>query len=293
MKARTIFRITVPILGAAAVSLFILQARGSSALCTQAAPAPVAKALLAVRAEGRVAAYPGAQVEVGTDVAGRLRAVLVREKDRVRRGQLLAEFDSDDLKAELDEARASLGAAEAELRLSEVEIDRAAELVRQEVAPRQDLDRRLRDRDVAAAKRETAAASISRLEALLAKTRIASPIDGAVIARHADAGETLDRGAEIVTVADLSKLRIEAEVDEYDSGRVSLSAPVTISAEGFDGSWQGRVEEIPDQVGPRILKPTDPGRPTDTRVLLVKVAFDGPNPLKLGQRVQVEVRRGA
>ncbi|MES1210824.1 MAG: hypothetical protein ABUL63_00690, partial [Acidobacteriota bacterium] len=84
--------------------------------------------------------------------------------------------------------------------------------------------------------------------------------------------------------------RIEAEVDEFDAGRVTLGSIVKVTAEGFAGqSWKGTVEEIPDAVVGRRLKPQDPGRPSDTRVLLVKVALGEATPLKLGQRVEVEI----
>ena len=56
--------------------------------------------------------------------------------------------------------------------------------------------------------------------------------------------------------------------------------------------WQGQVEEIPHAVVDRQTRPEDPGRPADTRVLRVKVAFREPNPLKLGQHVEVEIIRG-
>ena len=103
-------------------------------------------------------------------------------------------------------------------------------------------------------------------------------------------GETLEAGKRIVTVADLSKTRIEAELDEFDSGRVRLDDAVRVTAEGYDGRvWKGRVEEIPDAVVGRRLKPQDPGKPEDTRVLLVKVALLEPTPLKLGQRVEIRI----
>jgi HlyD family secretion protein len=93
-----------------------------------------------------------------------------------------------------------------------------------------------------------------------------------------------------VTIADLNRVRVEAEVDEYDVGRVVLGAPVTVTAEGFSGaSWLGRVEEIPDSVVPRRTRPEDPSRPADTRVLLLKIALSSRTPLKLGQRVEVEI----
>jgi len=67
------------------------------------------------------------------------------------------------------------------------------------------------------------------------------------------------------------------------------SSALSAGAEGHDGSWHGFVEEIPDAVSGRVLKPQDPGKPTDNRILLVKIRLDGPTPRKLGQRVEVAI----
>jgi hypothetical protein len=65
---------------------------------------------------------------------------------------------------------------------------------------------------------------------------------------------------------------------------------VTVTAQGWTGqSWRGRVEEVADSVTLRRLKPQDPARPTDTRVLAVKVAFTDPTPLKLGATVELRI----
>jgi multidrug resistance efflux pump len=96
----------------------------------------------------------------------------------------------------------------------------------------------------------------------------------------------------LCAIADLDRLRLEVEVDEYDAGRVALGAPVRITAEGYDGQdWLGKVEDIPDAVTARRLRPQDPARPVDVRVLLVKVALQQATPLKLGQRVEVRIGR--
>ena len=81
-------------------------------------------------------------------------------------------------------------------------------------------------------------------------------------------------------------------MDEFDTARIQLGAAVRVRAEGFGQTWTGRVEEIPDTVTNRPIKPQDPARPTDTRVLLVKIALGSPTPLKLGQRVEVELASG-
>jgi HlyD family secretion protein len=243
-----------------------------------------------VTAEGRVVTYPGAEVVVGTEAAGRIVRLDVVEKSVVRKGATIAELNADDLRASLAEAEARAAEAEADARFYDREERREEALIARRAGTPQNLDVNRRGLDAARARRAAARADADRIRALIAKTRITAPIDGVVTARHADAGETVEVAAEIVTIADLDRIRIEAEVDEYDTGRVELGADVLITAEGFPGaSWRGKVEEIPDSVVPRRIRPEDPGRPIDARVLPVKIAFSEPTPLKLGQRVEVEI----
>jgi len=287
-------RLLWPVLALGLLAVAALQARaaaGPSRKAVSASPAASEAGRNRVAAEGRVVAYPGAEVVVGTDLAGTLVQMRVQEKQPVRKGELLAELRSDDRRAELAEARARVAEADAEIRLAEADLERARLLWEKEVGSRQALDKAERDLQTARARRETARATADRLDAVLARTRILSPIDGVVIARHAQSGETLEAGQKIVTVADLSKTRVEAELDEFDAGRVALGDGVRVSAEGWDGGWRGRVEEIPDSVVGRRLKPQDPGKPEDTRVLLVKIALLEPTPLKLGQRVEISIDR--
>lgn len=245
-----------------------------------------------VIAEGRLVTYPGAEVLVGTELGGTVVRLLVEEKDRVRKGQVLAEIKADDLRAELAEARARVAEAEADIRFADVDIARAERLLAEKVGTQDAADRARRNRDATYARRSTALAAVDRIEALLAKSRIVAPIGGVVITRSVDAGEHVEAGDALLTLADLDRTRIEAEVDEFDAGRIALGSPVQVKVEGYEGqSWKGTVEEIPDAVVPRRLKPQDPGRPSDTRVLLVKVSLDEPTPLKLGQRVEVSVGR--
>jgi len=103
------------------------------------------------------------------------------------------------------------------------------------------------------------------------------------------ARETVAAGGQLLRVARMDRVRVEAEIDEFDLSRVRLSSPVKVHAEGMAGSWRGHVEEVPANVVGRKLKPQDPARPSDTRILLVKVALDEPTPLKLGQRVELEL----
>jgi RND family efflux transporter MFP subunit len=216
------------------------------------------------------------------------------ESQAVRKGELVAELDSEEIRAALAEARALVMEDEAELRLAEANLRRRQDLADQRVISAHDLDQARRDLDTARARLETARAAVTRHEAQLAKTRIVAPISGTLIARHVDAGETVEAGARIVTLADLSRLRVEAEADEADAAALAAGTPATITADGYPGrSWRGRVEEIADSVTLRKLKPQDPSRPTDTRILSVKVAFAEPTPLKLGTTVELRIQPDA
>ena len=243
-----------------------------------------------VAAEGRVVAYPGAEVTIGADAIGRLLRVTVEEGDVVKKGDVLAEIDASDLIASRDEAKARLEEALAERQLARLNADRKVRLFAEGILPAFDRDAASRDVEITQARIETATASIRRLDATIAKTRMTAPIAGTVTSRQINAGQMVDRGDPAFVIADLSRLRIEGEAHEADAGRVVMGAEVEIRADGFPGqSFRGRVEEIPGSVTLRRIKPQDPARPTDVRVLALKVVFEGKTPLKLGSTVDLVV----
>jgi HlyD family secretion protein len=254
-----------------------------------AIPANARTAERDIVAEGRLVAYPNAEVVVGTDIGGTIGSLPVQEKDRVGKGELLALIKAEDLKAEHARVKAELQEVEAEIRFNASEMKRTQRLLKSDVLSRQQFDKVRRDLDTSRARKKSIEAEGRRIQALIDKTCIDAPISGTVTVRHVDPGETVQAGAKIVTLVDLSRTRVEAEVDEFDAANVRLGDRVTITSEGYDGLWEGRVEEIPDVVSQRRIKPADPSRPSDVRVLLVKIALDGPVPLKLGQRLEVRI----
>jgi HlyD family secretion protein len=244
-----------------------------------------------VMAEGRLVTYPGAEVTLASEVDGILNKVLVKEKQTVKQGELLVEVSAYEIEAARSQAQSRLAETEVDIKMYTREDARAKQLVEANFISPQMREKNLYDLNAARSRHATAAAEIRRIDAMLAKTRIRAPIDGTVISRKANAGETVTRGGELMTIANLDKLRIEAEVDEFDAKHVNLGDEVQISAEGYDGvKWRGHIEEIPVNVVARRLQPQDTARPTDTRVLLVKIALDEPIPLKLGQRLEAHFK---
>jgi HlyD family secretion protein len=286
MKMRTM--LVAAVIGLGLLAATVIQARSVGGRPAPVAPAPAVSR--GVAAEGRVSAYPGSEVRLAAERGGRVMRVLVAEGQAVAKGALLAEIDSDELRAALAEARARVTEARAEVKLADLNRDRRERLVREQIVAAHDLDQASRDLDIARARLETASAEVTRYEAQIRKTRIVAPIAGTVIARHVDAGETVETGDHAFTMANLDRLRIEAEADEADAGVLAVGSPVSITADGYEGrSWKGRVDEIADAVTLRQLKAQDPGRPTDTRIVAVKVAFLEGVPLKLGTTVELRI----
>jgi HlyD family secretion protein len=288
MKTSSALKLFIPL--GASVALIAFAARKN-----EPPPAPLTppKDSGWIRCEGRLAAYPGADVTVGTDQGGVVSGFSVQEKETVRKGQLLARIDDREQRASLQAAEARIREQGAEISFQRNEVARRQRLVAGGVLDRRALEDAQTQLELMEAKVQEATSEAGQLRSLLAKREVRAPITGVVLERFTNAGEAVSPGAKVVRVADLSRTRIEAEVDEFDLSRLHIGSLVEIAAEGDSDHWQGRVEELPDSVGPRKLKPEDPARPTDIRVLLVKIAPAGPLPLKLGQKVELRIQPGA
>jgi multidrug efflux pump subunit AcrA (membrane-fusion protein) len=290
MNRKLLKKVLPLVVGIGLMVVLVLQLQRPSQASPVGPPPPQEVSSPGIRVEGRVVTYPGAKVTVGTELTGRLVELRVDEKSVVKKGEVIALLNDAEERSALAEAQALVAEARAQFRQMEADLGRQRKLWEAKVVSLQSVENTQRDHDVARARLAVAQSKVRQLESALAKSRIVAPIDGVVISRMADPGEFLTEGTPVVEIADLRKFRIEAEVDEYDTGKVALGAPVRISAEGFpDASWAGKVEDIPNTVMGRQLKPQDPSRPIDTRVLLVKVALTESTPLKLDQRVEVTI----
>lgn len=247
----------------------------------------------AIVAEARVVTYPGEQVSVASETAGRIIRLAVQEGQAIHKGDLIAELDSAEYRAELAESTAKLAELDADIKLAEWKLKRTTDLTARGATPMVEVEQQQRDLAAAHARRDAAAAAIDRIRVELGRMTIVAPIDGTVTARFAQSFEVIQPGSPIATIANLSHTRIEAEVNEFDGAGLAPGLKAYVTAEGFPGTrWPAIVEEVPQVVVTRQLRPQDPGRPTDSGVILVKLALDAPAPLRLGQRVEVTIEPG-
>src|SRR5215213_9141322 len=160
MKKRTL---VLTLAAAATLAGGVLQARGPAARPASSPPvAPRQHAQALVAADGRVVTYPGGEVVVGAERAGRVVRLVVDEGDTVRKGDLLAEIESGPLRAAVQEAQAQVAEAQAQARLAEVTLRRREDLSREQILAPHDLDEAHRDLEIARARVDTAAAAVTR-----------------------------------------------------------------------------------------------------------------------------------
>jgi HlyD family secretion protein len=307
MKART--RNILLAAGGALLLVAIVVAnlgrQGGSRTAVQAAEVKRGSVASTVRAPGRV--QPVTQVKLSANVPGEVIRLAVKEGDVVRKGQFLLQLDDTQVRARVREAQAALESARSNLRLSEASFEQSdAALRRKEalferklVSP-EELEaartQRNTDRARVDANREDvqrAAATLAGAQDNLRKTRFTAPIPGTVTQLAIEQGEIVvtgtmnNPGTVILTIADMSAMQVEADVDETDVSSVALGQPVTVKVDAFpDLTLTGHVTEIANS--PEISQAGTQEQETNFEV---DVAIESPPPsLRPGMTADVEIR---
>ncbi|MGB2805513.1 MAG: efflux RND transporter periplasmic adaptor subunit, partial [Candidatus Zixiibacteriota bacterium] len=162
-------------------------------------------------------------VEVGSQVSGTISALYVDFNDRVTKGQIVAQLDPTFLKAQVAQVQADLEKATASVNLSKKEYQRALSLFEKQMISESEGDLALTNYELALAQEKSARASLERAGTNLNYATIVSPIDGVVISRNVDVGQTVAASLQaptLFTIArDLAEMQIETSIDEADIGR--------------------------------------------------------------------------
>jgi len=214
-----------------------------------------------VKATGQV--QPIKTVQVGTQVTGPVQKLYVDFNVRVKQGQLVAQIDPTVYQAQVDQGRANQRAAQAnvdstraKLIQAEAELKRNRELIARDLVSQSDLDTTVANRDVLAAQVKQAAAAVEQTQAALrvsetnlAYTTIRSPVDGVVIARNVDEGQTVVASFSsqtlFVIATDLKQMQVEADVPEADIGKIKVGQPVRFTVDAYpDQDFTGTVSEV-------------------------------------------------
>ena len=192
---------------------------------------------------------PVALVNVGTQVSGTVSELNVDFNDRVKRGQVLLKIDPTLLQAVINQNVASLNAARAQLTLADSNYHRNAKLVNQGFISVAALEQLRQTLDAATAQVQVADAVLERARADLANSIIRSPIDGVIIKRTADLGQTVAASFQtpnlFVIARDLKKMQIDTNVSEADVGLLKDGQAVRFVVDAFpERDFDGKVRQF-------------------------------------------------
>ena len=207
-------------------------------------------------------------VLVGTQVSGTIKNIYVDFNSQVKKDQLIVQIDPAIFEAQVEQARANLLSARANLEKADAALvdakrtfDRTKELYQRNLIARSELDTAETNHETSKAQVEVAKAQIVQTEAALKLaetnlkyTRIVSPVDGIVVSRNVDVGQTVAASFQtptLFTIAqDLTKMQINTNVDEADIGKIKMGQPVEFNVDAypeiiFNGKvWQIRIAPI-------------------------------------------------
>lgn len=271
MKKKLLIAGTVVAIAVIAVLIFKPFGKKAASYTFETVKVEKGKISNVVTATGTIEAVTS--VDVGTQVSGIIDRVLVDFNDLVKQGDLLAVIDKKQLQAQLDQSIATLDQAKAQLTYQEATFNRMKVLYEKQLIAQSDYDQALYNYENAQASLKNATSAYERNRVNLNYSEIYSPIDGVVLNRAIEEGQTVAASFNTPTlftiVNDLTQMEVETSVDEADIGKVQQGQRVEFTVDAYpDKKFEGEVSEV-------RLQPT-----TTNNVVTYSVILSAPNPEK-------------
>jgi len=202
---------------------------------------------MTVTATGTVSAVT--TVQIGSQVSGVIAQLYADFNSRVKKGQLLAELDPTPFQAQAEQRRADLTRAQVQTDDARIKYERQRRLLDAGLAPKADVDGAKATYDGARAQVQQAQAALSQANTNLRYTRITSPTDGIVVDKQYEVGQTVAASFQAPTLfeiaQDLTKMQIQADVDQSDIGRVKVGQFARFSVDAYpEEEFRGRIAQI-------------------------------------------------
>jgi len=192
---------------------------------------------------------PVTTVQVGTQVSGRIAKLYADFNQRVRKGQLLAELDTSSLLMAVMDAEAAIERARSQLKQAESDFSRTEYLFKEELKAKADYETAQNNLESAKANHKSAQSNLERARINLSYASIYAPVDGIVVARNVDIGQTVAASLQAPTLFlianDLTKMQILANVDESDIGEIREGQKVRFTVQAYSNrNFEGIVDQI-------------------------------------------------
>ena len=188
-------------------------------------------------------------VTVGTQVSGIVNKLYVDYNSQVKKGQVIAELDKTNLLSELNTAKANMASAQSQLNYQNANMKRYQTLYQKGLVSADDYENALLTYRQAKEQVATAKEQVQRAQTNLGYATITSPIDGTVISKSVEEGQTVAASfntPELFTIAkDLTNMQVVADVDEADIGAVKEGDRVTFTVDAYpDDTFEGTVKQV-------------------------------------------------
>lgn len=188
-------------------------------------------------------------VTVGTQVSGIVNKLYVDYNSQVKKGQVIAELDKTNLLSELNTAKANMASAQSQLNYQSANMKRYQTLYQKGLVSADDYENALLTYRQAKEQVATAKEQVQRAQTNLGYATITSPIDGTVISKSVEEGQTVAASfntPELFTIAkDLTNMQVVADVDEADIGAVKEGDRVTFTVDAYpDDTFEGTVKQV-------------------------------------------------
>ena len=250
MKSKTRKSIIISVCAAAVVVLVVLlSGKGGKKQEIRYETAVAGKSDIAVYVTATGTIEPVTEVEVGTQVSGIIDKLYADYNSIVKEGQLIAEMDKVTLESDLASARATFQGSEAEYIYQKKNYERNVKLHEKGLVSDTDFELAEYNYRMSESAYNSSKAALDKAERNLGYATITSPIDGVVIDKAVEEGQTVAAGFEtprlFTIAADLTKMQVVADVDEADIGGVAVGQRVSFTVDAFpDDVFEGKVMQI-------------------------------------------------
>ena len=188
-------------------------------------------------------------VQIGSQVSGVIARLYADFNSHVKKGQLLAELDPTPFQAQVEQRQADVTKSRVDAANAKINYDRQVRLAKAGLAPQADVDNTRAQYEGAQAQVQQSTAALSQASTNLRYTKIVSPIDGVVVDREYDVGQTVAASFQAPTLfaiaQDLTKMQVQADVDQSDIGRVQVGQTARFTVDAYpDQEFRGRISQI-------------------------------------------------
>ncbi|MFI3259313.1 MAG: efflux RND transporter periplasmic adaptor subunit [Rikenellaceae bacterium] len=282
-KKRIIIALIVVAIAGAAVAIFTPKSSDAAETRWVATEVSTQSIVQSITATGTI--EPVTQVDVGTQVSGIVTNIYVDYNSVVKTGQIIAELDKSTLQLDLDSNRNNLAEAKAQFDYQSKNFARVKALYEKQLISDSEYDSALYSYTVSENDYATAQNNVKRSEINLGYATIYSPIDGVVLSREVEEGQTVASSYSTPTLfniaADLTDMRVIADIDEADIGNVKEGQRVSFTVDAFPtDTFEGEVTQVRQQAT------------IESNVVTYEVVISAANPdlkLKPGLTASVEV----